>query len=134
MFVLIIPIYHMQILRDKEIQATSNEFQIQGWESKYLHQHPGLQHMSEARRKQQRRRSQLLASNWENLYLLRMSSITPHQTTASPVMSEPREKNKCFECLCPNMCYLFSKWKIAYFLLSWLSSDFISLGMGIERN
>lgn len=33
-----------------------------------------------------------MTSNWENLCLLRMSSITPHQTTARPVLRESQER------------------------------------------
>lgn len=85
----------MQIFRENtNANKIKNElnFKFKGWEGKYLNRHPGLQHMSDARRKQQRRRSQLLASNWENHCLLRMSSITPHQTAARPVLRESQER------------------------------------------
>lgn len=69
--------------------------------------------MSDARRKQQRRRSQLSASNWENLCLLRMSSITPHQTTARPVLRESQKS-----VFVHKYCYIFSNWKIAFLYLT----------------
>lgn len=96
------------------------EFQIQRVRKQISKSAPRLTTYVDVRRKQQRRCDQLLASNWENLCLLRNTVwwVLLHLIKPQPDQSWEKAKRDgrkaLWVCLCTN---IFSNWKIAFLYL-----------------